>query len=491
MKTRGYLVLLLFAIFFVSVGFSFYADISPHADAKAYNHIAWNLVRGFGYLEDEDLLKKNIDPAEIHKKDDAIFRVGPGYEFFLAGIYGLKGFDPVQDYASPDMWRAVWISHALLRVLTALLLFKIAILLFPDHPKKELIGLAAAALFGFFPDLLLMNAFLLYETLLLFLGVAAVYFSLQVIARFDTSFRATKPHSSSAILSRHIDISRYRDVLLASLFWALAILTRPSELLAFFVFPLVLAFTWRLHRQGLILAGISFLFPLLLVGGWALRNSLLYNQPLFTTTAGAYALWVGNNEKATGGYDRPPELKEARNRYHSTALSSIAIKRVFQFAKERPLKFIELQIRKTATYFSFIRPTGFWPEFENTPTKRFVIVASSALATLLLFLGGTAGAWLLWTKKNYLMIALYGFMLAKPLAVIPLYVETRYRYNLYPLFALTAAFFLINFVTSPKRAAFIKVMTGVLAAFLVITSIDAWFSLDIIINKLPAIFPFS
>ena len=459
--------LLFIATFIVSIGFSFYTNISPHVDAKAYNHIGWNLARGVGYIENEELTNR--------REDEAIFRVGPGYEFFLAGIYKIVGtqlekgsaYAPYapRPYTFKLAWQITWIVQAFLRMLTAFLLFKIALLLFSDHPKKEWVGLASAAIFGFFPDLILINGFLLYETLLLFLSTAAVYFSLKILSASKSNIQC---------------FQSTLNVGFASLFWALAILTRPSELLSFLIFPVALSVqkNWR----G---ALVSFLFPLLLVGGWSLRNSLLYDQPLFTTTAGAYALWVGNNEHATGGYDRTPELKETRNQYHSTIFSSIALKRVAQFAKEKPLKFVELQMRKTVMYFSLIRPTGFWPEFENAPIKRLLIVSSSALSAALLFLGGAAGIWIIRKKKNALLPALYGFMLAKPFAVIPFYVETRYRYSLYPLLALTAAFFIINFVTSSHRATFVHILTGAFAVFLIITSIDAWYSLDIIVNRLP------
>lgn len=457
---------LLFAIFFVSAGYSFFAHIQPYGDAQAYDRIGWNLARGLGYVEHEE-------NAGNVRADDAIFRIGPAYEFFLAGIYRLFGHHI----------EVVWIIQAFLRMLTAFLLFMIALLLFSDHQKKERIGFVAAAFFGFFPDFILFNGFLLYETLLLFFSVAAIYYSLRALSQSNTPAFLAKSSFSSAFLSRYIDISRYQDVLLASFFWALAILARPSELLAFLVFPFTLAFTWRFHRQGIFLAGLSFLLPFFLVGGWSLRNSLLYDQPLFTTTAGAYALWVGNNAKASGGYDRPHALRETRTQYHSVELSRASLKNTIAFIKHRPLKFLELQFKKTIIYFSLIRPTGFWPHLQYVPIQRFFTVGMSAFATALLFILGGAGAWMIWTKKNAVLLTFYGFMLAKPLAVIPFYVETRYRYSLYPFLALMAAFFMFNLFSSHRRA--LRIAAGMIAAFLVITSIDAWYSLDIIVNRLP------
>ena len=96
MKTKKYLILLLLGIFVSSLAFSFYYKIKLRVDAQAYNSIAWNLVQGNGYVED----KSN---AFTPQKDEAILRVGPGYEFFLAGIYTFFGH---------RIW-VVWIFHAL------------------------------------------------------------------------------------------------------------------------------------------------------------------------------------------------------------------------------------------------------------------------------------------------------------------------------------------------------------------------------------------
>lgn len=463
METQKKLAFLLFAIFLISAVYSFFARIQPYGDAQAYDRIGWNLARGLGYIEHE----KN---AENIRADDAIFRVGPGYEFFLAGIYRVFGHRS----------KPVWVIHAFLRMLTAFLLFKISLLLFSDHQKKEFIGFAAAAIFGFFPDLILINGFLLYETLLLFLGVAAVYFSLKTVAKLgEQNFWIQK------ILFPELFIAS-----LASLFWALAILTRPSELLPFLVFPAALLIT----KQPIRYTALSFLFPILLVGGWSLRNSLIYDQPLFTTTAGAYALWVGNNAKASGGYDRSATLQEARDRYHSTELSRVSLKNTIAFIRHRPLKFLELQFKKTIIYFSLIRPTGFWPHLHYTPLQRLFIIGASTLATAFLFILGAAGArlligqaWTLWRKKDAVLLTFYGFMLAKPFAVIPFYVETRYRYSLYPLLTLYAAISIIAFLLSPKKSIFLKTWIVIALIFLLLSAIDMWYSFNIIMNRLPTL----
>src|SRR3989344_9542700 len=108
MRSRTILVLILAGIFFTSLAFSFHYRISPTADAKAYTRIARNLAAGAGYIAD-------LENAGDVAHDDAIVRVGPGYEFFLAGIYWLIGGQSLE---------VVWGIQALLRVLTAFFVYK-------------------------------------------------------------------------------------------------------------------------------------------------------------------------------------------------------------------------------------------------------------------------------------------------------------------------------------------------------------------------------
>jgi hypothetical protein len=457
-RTKTFSIFLIASIFAVSLGFSFLANIQPHVDAKAYNRIGWNLARGLGYIE-------NRQNAHDPLRDDAIFRIGPGYEFFLAGLYRLFGGEARMDPLSyrDKLW-VIWIAQAFLRALTAWFVLKIALCLFSYHNQKHRLALAAAIIFGFLPDLIIINGFILYETLLLFFGVGAVYFSLNYI-----TYRPDRSHSTYFVLFA------------ASLFWALAILTRPSELFAFLVLPAALV--WQKNWRG---ALVSFFFPILLVGGWSLRNSLLYDQPLFTTTAGAYALWVGNNEKATGGYDRPALLREARERYHSTELSAVSINAVKHFVLDRPLKFFELQFKKAIMYASLIRPTGFWPELQHHQIIQWLLIAASAIGTAFLFIFAVTGALLFWHDRSSLRVAFLGFVIAKPLAVIPFYVETRYRYGIYPLLALLAAFPAVAFwhADADRKKTILKILGGVCILFLAMSAIDAWYSFDTIMTRL-------
>src|SRR3989338_5569494 len=97
-KTQNLILAIVLAgAFLVSLLYSFYFRIAPAADARAYDNIAWNIVLGNGYRETLDTSLQN---------DNAIIRVGPGYEMFLAAIYSVFGRN----------YEAVWIIQALLMV---------------------------------------------------------------------------------------------------------------------------------------------------------------------------------------------------------------------------------------------------------------------------------------------------------------------------------------------------------------------------------------
>lgn len=406
-STKKYLVLLLGAVFIASFGFSLYYKIRPTVDAKAYNNIAWNLAQGYGYIED----RQN---ATMPEQDDAIVRVGPGYEFFLAGIYAVFGH---------HIW-IVWLLQALLRASAVYILFRIALLLLKENSAREFIGLLAAAFFGFMPDLIILGGMLLAETLLIFMLMLALYASLHALEVNKTP-------------------------LFASFSWGIAALVRPTALAVVMLYAVVVYIT---KRKAVLVASI-FLFPFLFLGAWSLRNSLLYDTPLFTTTAGAYALWVGNNPDAMGGFDKTPEIQKIRDEHHSVELSKIGMRKYLDFLREKPMQFITLQIKKTSMYFSIVRPSGFWFYLMDRPVDRLFTLAFSALATAFLFIAGGAGMYLYVIRREKHRWFLVSAALLQPLTVIPTYVETRYRASFFPFLAFFAAYALYVFWQSRKESA--------------------------------------
>ena len=436
------LTVLISTVVLISVAYSFYYHDRPRVDAEAYDAIARNLSEGHGYVEQR---ANATDPA----KDDAIVRVGPGYEFFLAAIYKIFGH---------HIW-IVWIIHALLRGISMILVYAIAQMLFSS---RESLSLLSATIFGFAPDLIVINGLLLTETLFLFLFLSAVYTTLRIfrdeqVARDPTLYQVCIMGAS----------------------WALAILVRPVALLPYLL--ILGVFTWR---RKFLSAIAVFLPALILIGPWSYYMSNRHDAFILTTTAGGLDLWVGNNPDATGGFVKTLEIQEVRNTHHSVEFSKIAWQKYIEFITEKPFEFLELQWRKTAVYFSLLRPTGFWIHLMGYPWDRFVTLLVSGAYTLFLLVSGIAGAFLFFLERKDFRSRLFtAFAALQPIAVIPFIVETRYRYALFPFLAVFAAFFLLR---RPLRG---RLLCMVISILIFCTAYDIWYNWGDIINKINMALP--
>ena len=116
LKENKILLIILIISFGACLCYSLYFKIKPVVDARAYDVIASNLANGNGYRED-----LNIDLAHD------LGRIGPLYEYFLAGIYKIFGHNYV--------W--VWFFQALLHAVSAWLIYKTSSNSFFQIPKKE------------------------------------------------------------------------------------------------------------------------------------------------------------------------------------------------------------------------------------------------------------------------------------------------------------------------------------------------------------------
>lgn len=431
------MIILACVVTVVSGAYSFYYRDRPRVDALGYDQIGWNLTRGYGYVEDS--------ANSAHPENDwGINRVGPGYEFFLAGIYTLFGH---------HIW-PVWILHALVRGGSVLLLFLLTRLLFPaslGEPTMPKIAFLAAVLFGFSPDLIVVNGLLLTETLFLGTLIGALLLSIH-----------------------YLNYSQRGYIFFASLLWAFAILIRPTALLPFLLMLGILIWKkdWR--------AGILFaLFPIVLVGSWSVFASARYQRFILTTGVGGYDLWVGNNPQAKGGFEKAPEVQRARDMYSSKGLDQIAKKKYVEFLIHKPLQFLELQVRKTAIYFSMIRPGGFWIHLWGRPWHLRATLFASLLFVAIVFPLGLAGAFLFFRDRKDITARLFlAFAFLQPASVIPVIVETRYRYALFPFLVIFAAYFLTRRV-SKKQA-----LGLALLLLLVLTSYDIVSSWQDILSKI-------
>src|SRR3989344_1289357 len=378
------IVWVVLCVVLVSLSYSAYYHDRPRVDAAAYDKIGWNLTRGFGYIEDE---ANALSP----EKDWGINRLGPGYEFFLAFLYGIFGH---------HYW-VVYIFHALLRGASVLIVYRVAALLFPSMPS---VWFWAAVLFGFSPDLIVVNGMLLTETLFLFLFLCSFYFILRTFSN-----------------------GGLKDAGVAGLFFA----------------------------------------------------TIRYDRFILTTGVGAYDIWVGNHLGASGGFEKASDIQVARNSIGSKELDAVSRQKYFEFLTQLPFAFLELQIRKTALYFSLVRPGGFWIGLWDYPIQLFFTLMYSFIWTAILFILGIAGALMLFKERRDLkMRFMLTSALLQPISVIPIIVETRYPYSLFPLLALFGAYFLV------RRPIIFKYVFIAGMAILIATAYDTIFNYADIVGKI-------
>ncbi len=419
------IVAIVLASVLLSLGYSFWYQIPPTVDPQAYDKIAVNLVAGNGFRE---------IPNKDFNFDHAMLRAGPGYEFFLAVIYKVFG----HNYA------AVWIIQAFLHGLTVWLIYKTARLLWSDESGVN-IGLIAAAVIGFHPDLIEISAMLMTETLYLCL-----------VALFMYGF---------AQLQQKIS---WQGAVLLGLGLGLGLLTRPPLIL--FV-PIILVFfivkkSWK--ESILFLAAI-----MVVLTPWTVRNYQVFNSFIPTTLIGDYNIWVGNTLVSNGGQlssgFNPVTTQVAK--HGIVSLPSAASHAFTTFIREHPGTFVKLTAIRTVRYASLIRPMGFW--FYQDGLPQLVFVALSGLSISVLFVFGLSGLMLLGLrsdKNKWYWIAL---ALSAPLPLLVPVVESRYSFQIYPFLALAGAWFF----TELKQHTEMAKMSLCISAFILLgfTLIDLGF----------------
>jgi len=394
LKLNKVLVLVLLGVLAAGLFYSFHFQIRPVVDARAYDVIATNLASGHGYREDLD---KSL------AQDFAIVRVGPLYEYFLAGLYKVFG----------HYYQIVWVAQALLHAASAWLIYLVSLLIFSAQANRKKIALWAAIFFGFYPDLIEISAMLLTETLYLFLMCLALYV-------FFLYFR-----KQTVWLT-----------VISGVVFGLAALARPPVLL---FIPIVLFY---LYKKRLRQKAVLFLFVLLAVFlPWTARNYQLYHKFMPFGAAGAFNFWIGNYHGGSGEQEATAAQYDFLASHPVSDINNESLRQFKNFLVSYPAEFVKLTLLRADKYFSVLRPSGFW--FYQTGLGQFLFVACSALASMILFVLGAGGFIKAFRSKNEPLLYLLAFTVATPLVIIVSVVETRYRFQVYPFLAVLGGFFIV------------------------------------------------
>lgn len=391
--------------FLISLGYSFSFRIQPFADGKSYDAIAVNLLSRHEYRE-------NTEGPLVN--DRGITPVGPGYEFFLAGIFFIFGRHN----------EAVWAIQALFHGLTVLSVFLIAKKMFgierenmaDSNGWSPVAGMLAAGFVAFSPDLIIASSMMLTENVAIFLLALTMWSAMS-----------------------YWQEGRMLYVFLMSSALGFSVLVRSTLLLLFFIF---LGLFWLrkkfLHMLIFVIVFLAVMTP------WTVRNYRLYHAFIPTSVTFGDDFLAGNHPQATG------ELDESRYPYIEKyqGLSYLAadreeIKDTLLFIAQDPLRFLKLTAYRASIYFSFARPTGWW--FFLSGANRVITLLLSSLYSIMLFSFGFFGAWQSWKRAATLdqkqkIFLFFAAVFAMPFSIIFIIVETRYRYPVYPLLAVFAGY---------------------------------------------------
>ncbi len=394
------LLLILLGAFVLGLFYSFHFAIRPVVDARAYDTIAANLAAGRGYREN---LSVSI------QDDHGVVRVGPLYEYFLAAIYKIFGHH----------YGAVWVIQNILHVLSALLLYLICLRIFPDNGKGKKIGLIAAAIFAFYPDLIENSAMLMTETVYLFLFCLALYLFFRFFNLFNTGKTA-----------------------LLGLVFGLAVMARPPVL---FLAPVVIYYFWKKNQSRRLAIRQIAIFSIIMAAvfiPWTVRNYSVYNRFWPFGPGGAYNFWIGNYHGGDGEQGAEPEILKFFDTHSNTEVYDESMKQFKGFLIAYPLEFLKITILRINKYWSVIRPMGFWYYFAGA--AKILFIFSSAAASVFLFIFGLAGAIKASKEKNEKLYYLLVFAAITPLILFVTVVETRYRFQIYPFLAIFCGYLLAN-----------------------------------------------
>ena len=345
-----------------------------------------------------------------------VFFQAPLYPYLLAAVYTIFGrsIDTVYLLQIAAAVAGVW---ALFRAGRAM--------------GDERIGLVAAALAAVYGPFLFYDVQILKESL----AVTVACFLLWAFAAARAADGAGRWLAAGLLLG------------------VLALLRENALLLLPFLLPLA----WRrtdgaaglARRGGVLLLGLA--LPLAPV---ALRNGLVGGDFLPTTFQGGVNFWIGNNAEADGAYrpvvpgkqipalerKEPVRLAEQAlgRRLTPAQVSSYWLRKALGWAREHPLAFLQLQIRKLGMFWS-------WYEWPDAVDPYWVRTLSPALRLPLVEFGTVSllapvGLWLLWRRRRLRAFApAWLFALGWMLSTVAFFLFSRYRLPGVPALLLLAA----------------------------------------------------
>ncbi|MDP3710657.1 MAG: glycosyltransferase family 39 protein [bacterium] len=407
-----------------------------NVDAKAHQRIAINLAEGNGYWE-------QIPPNK--EFDRAIGRSGPLLEFWIAGVYKVFG---VHIYL-------IWIIQALLHAATVFLIYRITQTLF-DKIKSRIPAAGAAIIYGWYPDLIESTSMLMTEISFLFLLVLSVFLFLRYHQKKNISW-----------------------LIFFSISFGLAYLARSAVSFAYLAF-----LGYFISQKRWKHLALSLVIVLVVLTPWIIRNYQTFGAFIPSRIYGFYTLYVGNHHGASGEneIEKLTDAKELELEKGVFALDNYAKGQYISFIKKYPGEYLLLHFKRLSIFWSFIRPTGFWP-YLDYPTRILTHISSGIFSVITFVLGLTGLVYALSRKRDLKIVVLAGITALTMLPYILSVVETRYRYGVYPLLALFAGFAVYGLLKERTKL-WNKIFLGVSLVLITNTILDLYLNWGRFLEKI-------
>ncbi len=389
------------AAFVASFSYALFYRIKPTVDARRYHTVASNLITRGTFCETCDV------PLA---KDTAIHGVGPGYQFFLAGVYRIFGIHP---------W-IVWLLQAVMHAVVVWWVWGMAEMIVPANKRGRWTLALPVALLAVHPDIVQNNAMLMTDGLFTFLFVASVRLFILLLERLKQA-------------GRHVRLAAIMGLLVG-----LLTMVRPTGV------PLLLfilgVFAWK--RRFVLAVLVVSMFVLIQVP-WNARNLNVYHKFIFNSVVGGLDVWVGLYPKGPGEFDmdKLPEIRQRIEGLEAGEIDRVSLQEAKQIVRDMPLFALGRTLHKGLKLFALSKTSAFWFHYYGA-WDRLATLIESVLFNLLLLGMFFASLWDALVRRKFqswilgLCAAMVMLLAISPTLTV---VVNRYRIPMLPFMAVAAA----------------------------------------------------
>ncbi len=397
-------------------------------------------------------LVATYDPTDMHFSDKSYIQYAKNlhdkHEFFMEGPYGVAGPDKVYAFRPPlfpfvwgllygvtrGSYVPMWFGFAVLSSIGCVLIYRVGLRLFPDERAAAIGGLICAV----YPPLIYFGVNLVTEPFFIFLSVLTMLF-----------------------LFRAWDSGHKLDAGLAGVWFGLGMLSR-SVLIGFApVIAIWLLFrpVEMYERNGKLRANwaLAACFAgalVLTLTPWVVRNALVLDSFVVSTTDGGHGFYVANNSQSLRdprGFYMPGDwrfvLRPGEKQIGEVEMQRRLTAEALHYSTTHPGEWLRLVARRAVWFW---RP---WPHEEFVGGKQTVVYALSFLPLVPFILIGLVLAHA--RRRNYLgKYLLIDFLILYTWAIHSVILATlRYREPLMPFLILFAGLAISSlFLKGPRRS---------------------------------------